>query len=102
MKLSIRRDGVTRSVKNKYGESILKSAIQHLFPMQLFSDLVTEMEKYPLTLSVNAQEYIPGRTGTVAAKLQIREVTEYQKLLPINEQYLLPLGTKCGESVGNI
>ena len=53
--------------------------------MQLFSDLVKEMEKYPLTLSVNAQEYIPGRTGTVAAKLQIREVTEYQKLLPINE-----------------
>ena len=45
--------------------------------MELSFNLVAEKEKDLKTLKVNAEEYIPERTAAVAAKLQIREATEY-------------------------
>ena len=64
---------------------MLERAIQDLCPTELSCDLVTEREKDPATLKVNAREYIPERMVVVAAKLQIREATEYEKELPTVE-----------------
>ena len=77
MKLNRRRDGVVQSARTKYGKSMLQRDIQDLYPMELSFNLVAEKEKDLETLKVNAGEYIPERTAAVAAKLQIRETTEY-------------------------
>ena len=85
MKLSGGRDGVVRSATIEWGKSMLKRAIQHLYPRELSCDLVTETENDPATLKVNAREYIPKRTAAVATNLQIREATEYENELPTVE-----------------
>ena len=77
MKLNRGRDGIVQSARTKYGKSMLERDIQDLYPMELSCDLVAETEKDLETLKVNAGEYIPERTAAVAAKLQIRETTEY-------------------------
>ena len=56
MKLSRGRDGVIGSIRIKCGRSMPGRAMQHLYPMELSCNLVTEMEKGPAILTVNTEE----------------------------------------------
>ena len=85
MKLNRGTDGTVRSARIKCEKSMLKRTIQHLCPMDLSCDLTTETGENSASLNVNAREYILERTAVVAAKLQIRDATEYERERPTVE-----------------
>ena len=66
------RDGVVRAARLRSGKSFIERPIQHLYPLELASDVLTYREATPL--NAKAKEFRPSRRAVVSAQRQIRAI----------------------------
>ena len=69
------------AVKLRAGKSYLERAVQHLYPLEISSDITPSTEEP--SMNVNAEEFRPRRNASEIARIMITELAndEMEELL---------------------
>ena len=75
------KDAKVSAVKLRAGKSYLERAVQHLYPLEISSDITPSTEEP--SMNVNAEEFRPRRNASEIARIMITELAndEMEELL---------------------
>ena len=69
-----RLDGVVRGAKQRTPKSAIEHLVQHLYPLELTSDMAVETA--PAALNPTVPAFRPRRNAAVAARARIQELAQ--------------------------
>ena len=71
------------------GKSYLERPMQHLHPLELSCDKLTELEREKSTLNPEASVWRPKRNVTVAAELRAKDIVEAEEDCTDNQHNIM-------------